>query len=34
MCDRLDDLDNKAVISEVKQKGLALCARYPVYQQA
>lgn len=34
MCDVLDDLDNKAVISEVKQKVLALCARYPVYQQA
>ena len=34
MCDVLDDLDNKAVISEVKQKVLALCVRYPVYQQA
>ncbi|MAC71580.1 MAG: serine hydroxymethyltransferase [Gammaproteobacteria bacterium] len=34
MCDVLDDLDNKAVIAEVKQKVLALCARYPVYQQA
>lgn len=34
MCDVLGDLDNKAVISEVKQKVLALCARYPVYQQA
>ena len=34
MCDVLDDLDNKAVISEVKQKVLTLCARYPVYQQA
>tara|TARA_X000000950_G_scaffold288718_1_gene406999 strand:+ start:1668 stop:2927 length:1260 start_codon:yes stop_codon:yes gene_type:complete len=34
MCDVLDDLDNKAVISEVRQKVLALCARYPVYQQA
>lgn len=34
MCDVLDDLENKAVIAEVKQKVLALCARYPVYQHA
>ena len=34
MCDVLDDLSNKEVIAEVKQKVLALCARYPVYQQA
>ena len=31
---RFDDLSNKDVIAEVKQKVLALCARYPVYQQA
>lgn len=34
MCDVLDDLDNKDTVAEVKQKVLALCARYPVYQQA
>lgn len=34
MCDVLDDLENKEIIAEVKQKVLALCARYPVYQQA
>ena len=34
MCDVLDDLENKAVIAEVKQKVLALCTRYPVYQHA
>ena len=34
MCDVLDDLSNQEVIAEVKQKVLALCARYPVYQQS
>ncbi|NQV70358.1 MAG: serine hydroxymethyltransferase [Pseudohongiella sp.] len=32
MCDILDDLENEAIIAHVKQKVLALCARYPVYQ--
>jgi glycine hydroxymethyltransferase len=31
MCDVLDDLDNEAVIAEVKQKVLQLCSRFPVY---
>ena len=32
MYDILDDLENEAIIAHVKQKVLALCARYPVYQ--
>jgi glycine hydroxymethyltransferase len=32
MCDILDDIENEAVIAEVKQKVLELCARFPVYQ--
>lgn len=32
ICDILDDLNNPAVIEEVKQKATALCARFPVYQ--
>ncbi len=32
MCDVLDDLDNDTVIEEVRQKVLALCARFPVYR--
>jgi len=31
MCDVLDDLENEAVIAEVKQKVLQLCSRFPVY---
>lgn len=34
MCDVLDDLDNREVRASVKEKVLALCAKYPVYQQA
>ncbi len=32
MCDILDDIENEAVITEVRQKVLELCARFPVYQ--
>ena len=32
MCDILDDIENEAVIAEVKQKVVELCARFPVYQ--
>lgn len=31
MCDVLDDLENEAVINEVKNKVLELCSRFPVY---
>ncbi len=31
MCDILDDIENEAVIAEVKQKVVELCARFPVY---
>jgi len=34
MCDVLDDLDNRELRASVKEKVLALCAKYPVYQQA
>ena len=34
MCDVLDDLDNRQVRASVKEKVLALCAKYPVYQHA
>ncbi len=34
MCDVLDELDNREVRASVKEKVLALCAKYPVYQQA
>ena len=34
ICDVLDDLDNREVRATVKEKVLALCAKYPVYQQA
>ena len=34
MCDVLDDLDNREVRASVKEKVLALCAKYPVYRQA
>jgi glycine hydroxymethyltransferase len=32
MCDILDDIENEAVIVEVKQKVVELCSRFPVYQ--
>ena len=32
MCDILDDIENEATISEVKQKVIEICARFPVYQ--
>jgi len=32
MCDILDDIENEAVIGEVKQKVVDLCARFPVYR--
>ncbi len=32
MCDVLDDIENQAVIDEVKGKVLDLCARFPVYR--
>lgn len=33
MCDILDDIENEAVITAVREKVSALCAEYPVYQQ-
>jgi glycine hydroxymethyltransferase len=33
ICDILDDVNNTAVIAEVKAKVLALCARFPVYEK-
>jgi glycine hydroxymethyltransferase len=33
MCDILDDIENEAVIDEVKHKVVDLCARFPVYQR-
>ncbi|HKM15858.1 MAG TPA: serine hydroxymethyltransferase [Marinospirillum sp.] len=32
ICDILDDLNNPQIIADVKQKAIALCARFPVYQ--
>ena len=32
MCDVLDDINNEAVNTEVREKVTALCARFPVYQ--
>lgn len=32
MCDILDDIENEAVIGEVKKKVVELCARFPVYR--
>ncbi len=32
MCDVLDDIDNPAVIKRVRDKVLALCKRFPVYE--
>lgn len=33
MCDILDDVTNTSKIAAVKEKVLALCSRYPVYQK-
>lgn len=33
ICDVLDDISNELVITAVKQKVLALCKRFPVYQE-
>ena len=32
MCDILDNIDNEALIREVREKVLDLCARFPVYR--
>ncbi|MDT8427426.1 MAG: serine hydroxymethyltransferase [Pseudomonadales bacterium] len=32
MCDVLDDITDEAKIAEIRQKVLALCARFPVYE--
>ena len=32
ICDILDDINNPAVISQVKEKSIKLCERFPVYQ--
>ncbi len=32
MCDILEDINNEALIADIRQKVLALCARFPVYQ--
>ena len=32
MCDILDDIENEAIIFEVRQKVVELCSRFPVYQ--
>lgn len=32
MCDILDDIENEELIQSVKQKVLALCAKFPVYK--
>lgn len=34
ICDVLDDIDNEAVIAEVRQKVLDICGRLPVYEKA
>jgi glycine hydroxymethyltransferase len=34
ICDVLDDIDNKETIQRVRNEVLALCQRFPVYQQA
>lgn len=33
ICDILDDINNESVIAGVKADALAICARFPVYQQ-
>jgi glycine hydroxymethyltransferase len=32
MCDVMEDMDNDATIDAVKQKVVALCKRFPVYE--
>lgn len=34
MCDILEDIENEALIGEVREKVLALCRRFPVYRNA
>jgi len=34
ICDVLDDLDNEAVIAAVRDKVIAICHRFPVYEAA
>jgi glycine hydroxymethyltransferase len=34
MCDILDDINNEALIDQVRDKVKALCARFPVYRSA
>ena len=34
ICDVLDDIQNKTVIQQVKEKAIALCQRFPVYQRS
>ena len=31
MCNIMDDIDNQAVIDQVRQKVLEICKRFPVY---
>jgi glycine hydroxymethyltransferase len=31
ICDVLDDINNEASLAAVKEKVVALCARFPVY---
>jgi glycine hydroxymethyltransferase len=31
MCDVLDNIEDEAVIAQVKQKVIELCSRFPVY---
>lgn len=31
MCDVLDNINDEATIERIKQKVLAICARFPVY---
>ena len=34
ICDVLDDIQNETVIQQVKEKAIALCQRFPVYQKS
>lgn len=33
ICDVLDDIENESVANEVREKAIAICARYPVYEK-
>ena len=33
MCDVMDDVNNQGVIKKVREQVLALCRRFPVYEQ-